>query len=77
MEVVDVGQLTEQFKPQFGPSWDPVRQGPAIKLPKVTVKPSLSDWKKCVVLPDIQAGFFRGRDGNLTPTHDPLLFLMQ
>ena len=72
MEVVDVGQLTEQFKPQFGPSWDPVRQGPAIKLPKVTVKPSLSDWKKCVVLPDIQAGFFRGRDGNLTPTHDPL-----
>jgi hypothetical protein len=61
-----------QFSPKWaeGPEWNPVYQGPSIKLPKVTVKQSLSNWKKCVVLPDIQAGFFRGADGNLISTHD-------
>lgn len=61
-----------QFSPKWaeGPEWDPVYQGPSIKLPKVTVKQTLSTWKKCVVLPDIQAGFFRGADGNLISTHD-------
>lgn len=54
------------------PMWDPVRQGPPIKLPKSTVKATTSTWKKCVVLPDIQAGFFRGKDGNLVSTHDPV-----
>jgi predicted phosphodiesterase len=41
-------------------------------MPKVVVKSTTSDWKKCVVLPDIQAGFFRGKDGNLVSTHDPV-----
>lgn len=63
-----------QFSPKWaeGPEWDPIHQGPAIKLPKTTVKASLAEWKKCVVLPDIQAGFFRAMDGTLVSTHDPL-----
>lgn len=63
-----------QFSPKWadGPEWNPVNQGPAVKLPKVTVKQSISDWKKCVVLPDIQAGFFRNANGELVSTHDPV-----
>lgn len=63
-----------QFSPKWaeGPEWDPVNQGPAIKLPKVNVKQSVSTWKKCVVLPDIQAGFFRNANGELVSTHDPV-----
>jgi predicted phosphodiesterase len=63
-----------QFSPKWadGPEWNPVNQGPAIKLPKTTVKQSLATWKKCVVLPDIQAGFFRATTGELVSTHDPL-----
>lgn len=63
-----------QFSPKWaeGPEWDPVYQGPSIKLPKVTVKQSISNWKKCVVLPDIQAGFFRDANGELISTHDPV-----
>ena len=63
-----------QFSPKWaeGPEWNPVNQGPAIKLPKVTVKQSVSNWKKCVVLPDIQAGFFRNSLGELVSTHDPV-----
>lgn len=63
-----------QFSPKWadGPEWPVVNQGPSIKLPKVTVKQSLSDWKTCVVLPDIQAGFFRATTGDLISTHDPV-----
>ncbi|NBX50936.1 hypothetical protein EBT25_13645, partial [bacterium] len=63
-----------QFSPKWaeGPEWDPVRQGPAIKMPKTQVKQTTSAWKTCVVLPDIQAGFFRAMDGSLVSTHDPL-----
>ena len=63
-----------QFSPKWaeGPEWDPIHQGPPIRLPKTTVKTTLSDWRTCVVLPDIQAGFFRAMDGSLVSTHDPL-----
>ena len=63
-----------QFSPAWetGPQWDLIRQGPAIKLPKTTVKQTLSTWKKCLVLPDIQAGYFRDMQGNLVSTHDEL-----
>jgi predicted phosphodiesterase len=63
-----------QFSPKWeaGPEWDLVRCGPTIKLPKTQVKQSTSTWKKCVVLPDIQAGFFRALDGTLVSTHDPV-----
>lgn len=63
-----------QFSPAWetGPQWDLIRQGPAIKLPKTTVKQTASTWKKCLVLPDIQAGYFRDMQGNLVSTHDEL-----
>jgi predicted phosphodiesterase len=69
-EIHDLSAI--QFSPKWaeGPTWDPVRQGPPIKLPKPVIKQSVSTWKKCVVLPDIQAGYFRAMDGTLVSTHD-------
>jgi hypothetical protein len=54
-----------------GPSWPVVQPGPrvAVRAPKAW-KPADRDHLVCVELPDIQAGFWRGRDGQLHPTHD-------
>ena len=64
---------TVQLSPKWetGPEWPVVQQGPAVKLPptKATSKKT-SAFKTCVVVPDIQIGYFRGRDGQLEPTHD-------
>ena len=58
---------------ETGPKWPLVQPGPSVtvKLPKVTPLPKLGDgWLTCVVLPDIQAGFYLDRTGTLHPTHD-------
>lgn len=62
-----------QFSPAFenGPQWPVIQPGPAIKLPPVKVKPKpASDYKSCVILPDMQIGYFRNKSGELEPTHD-------
>ena len=62
-----------QFSPKWetGPEWPVVQQGPAIKLPTATAKiKKPSTFKTCVIVPDIQIGYYRGRDGSLEPTHD-------
>ena len=54
-----------------GPLWPVVNQGPAIRLPKPrSVAKKTAKYKKCVVVPDAQIGYYRGRDGKLEPTHD-------
>ena len=64
---------TVQLSPKWetGPEWSVVKQGPSIKLPpiKATSKKA-TQFKTCVVVPDIQIGYYRGRDGELEPTHD-------
>ena len=64
-----------QFSPAFesGPQWPLVQPGPAIKLPpvKAKAKPS-SDYQTCVILPDMQIGYFRSHNGELETTHDEL-----
>lgn len=62
-----------QFSPAFeaGPQWPVVQPGPAIKLPPVksTPKPA-GEYQTCVVLPDMQIGYFRNKAGDLEATHD-------
>lgn len=71
---VDVHNLAAiQISPKFesGPEWPVIQRGPAIKLPNNASKPNEpSSFKTCVVVPDIQIGYYRGRDGKLEPTHD-------
>ena len=62
-----------QFSPAFesGPQWPVVQPGPQVKLPQVKAKAKLaSDYQTCVVLPDMQIGYFRNKAGELEPTHD-------
>lgn len=70
-EVHDLVAL--QFSPAFedGPKWPVIQQGPAIQVPKVKGSKKLNKgFKTCVVVPDIQIGYFRNAEGKLEPTHD-------
>lgn len=62
-----------QFSPSWeeGPKWELIRSAKPVKLPPVKVKSKVeSRYSKAVILPDIQIGFFRGKDGELVSTHD-------
>ncbi len=62
-----------QFAPSWesGPEWPVIHMGPAIKLPNSTVKPKKAlQFKTDIVVPDMQIGYYTGRDGQLEPTHD-------
>jgi len=54
-----------------GPEWPVVDRGPAIKVsaPKPLQRATEGKWACAVVLPDIQAGYYRTERG-LEPTHD-------
>jgi predicted phosphodiesterase len=58
-----------------GPKWpvvQPSTKQPAMKFtyPKAEKTKELG-YKQCVVMPDIQAGYYRDGDGQLVPIHDP------
>lgn len=71
---VDVHNLAAiQISPRFelGPEWPVVQRGPAIKVPDRASKPKqATGFKTCVVVPDIQIGYYRAQHGSLEPTHD-------
>lgn len=70
-EVHDLAAI--QFAPTWdsGPKWPVIQQGPAVKLPPKKARTlKKTKFKKCVVVPDAQIGYYRGRDGKLEPTHD-------
>lgn len=66
--------LGVQFSPSWetGPAFDPVRQGPpvrvTVRIPKKAKNPD--GYETAVILPDMQIGYFRNADGVLEPTHD-------
>ena len=60
---------------RWAPSWPVVAQSPPVRVTLHGVRPrpqdrSASRWQTALILPDIQAGYFRGKDGELNPTHD-------
>lgn len=71
-QLVDMAGIV--LSPQWaeGPTWDPVNQGPAVKLPvnKVTKTPQKTEWNTAVVLPDMQIGYFRNAAGEYEGIHD-------
>jgi predicted phosphodiesterase len=70
-EVHDLAAIQISPKWESGPEWQIVQRGPEIRIPKPGSPPSNPEtFKTCVVVPDIQFGFFRNRDGELEPTHD-------
>ena len=61
-----------QISPSWetGPEWPVIQPGPTIKLPKSATTKKKTALKTCVVLPDMQIGYFRNREGELEATHD-------
>jgi len=61
-----------QISPSWetGPEWPVIQPGPTIKLPKGSTTKKKTALKTCVVLPDMQIGYFRNREGELEATHD-------
>lgn len=53
------------------PRWPVIQPAPAVRLPKRTATASKpSEFKKAVIIPDMQIGFFRNKKGELVSTHD-------
>jgi len=68
---VDLTGITLSPKWAEGPAWPVVQQAPAVKVPASKVKPEIVDgWERCVVLPDMQVGYFRAYGELFEPTHD-------
>jgi hypothetical protein len=70
-EVQDLAAI--QFSPSWesGPEWPVVQQGKPVQLQKTTTKSKApTTFKTCVIVPDIQFGFYRNFDGQMEPTHD-------
>lgn len=70
-EKVDLAGISLVPRWADGPEWPVIQPGPPVRLPPTkTLKRTASGWEVAVVLPDIQAGYFRGPGGALEPTHD-------
>lgn len=70
-QVVDLAGLSFSPAWESGPQWPVIQPGPAVRLPAPRVRKVTTDgWERAVILPDIQAGFFRMSDESLQPTHD-------
>jgi len=71
-QVVDLHGI--EFVPTFadGPQWPVVTPGPTVKVPakRASTTRAVGGWQTCVVLPDIQLGFFRTATNDLEPIHD-------
>ena len=62
-----------QFSPSWetGPEWPVMQPGPAVKLPPRKTKTMQADgWRKAVIFPDMQIGYYRNADDELVATHD-------
>jgi predicted phosphodiesterase len=70
----EVHDLTAiQFSPAWaeGPQWPVVHPGPPVKLPPLKARANKeTGLSTAVVLPDMQIGYFRTKDGDLEPTQD-------
>ena len=70
-QVVDLAGVTLSPEWADGPKWPVVQPAPTYRLPAAKATKVRADgWSTCVILPDIQAGYFRAADGELEAIHD-------
>lgn len=70
-EIQDLAAIQFSPKWELGPEWPVVQRGPVqIIEKKKTPKKTKTTFRKDVIVPDAQIGYYRGRDGKLHPTHD-------
>ena len=70
-QVVDLAGVTLSPEWADGPKWPVIQAAPMYRLPAAKgTKAKADGWNTCVILPDIQAGYFRAADGQLEAIHD-------
>jgi hypothetical protein len=70
-QVVDLVGVSLSPSWEEGPKWPVIQPGPIYKLPTGGYRPIKADgWATCVVLPDMQVGYFRTAENDLEPIHD-------
>ena len=75
MQSQDLASVVLSPKFEEGPTWPVIQQGPLFKLPKTPVsrtKTKDTAFKKCIVFPDMQIGFYFDKHEKLVATHDPV-----
>lgn len=69
--VVDLAGVTLSPSWEDGPQWPVIQPAPVYRLPAPKATKRRADgWETAVILPDIQAGYFRNAAGGLEPIHD-------
>lgn len=71
-------KISEQFAVDLAraaagpiPQWPVIERGQkTVAVPRNTARVTKGKWKRAVILPDVQIGFFRDQHGNLQPIHD-------
>ncbi len=72
-EVHDMASIVLSPKWESGPEWPVIQPGASYRLPPLPAKPkSPTDFKTCVVAPDMQIGYYYDKNDQLVPTHDPV-----
>lgn len=70
-QVVDLAGVTLSPAWEDGPKWPVIQPAPTYRLPATkATSAKVTGWETAVVLPDIQAGYYRGASGELEPIHD-------
>ena len=70
-QVVDLVGVSLSPSWETGPEWPLVQPGPAVRMPARKVKARKpSGFQTAVIVPDIQAGYYRRSDEGLEPIHD-------
>jgi len=72
-QVQDLVSIVLSPKFEEGPTWPVIQPGPSYKLPKsgtTRTKRKDTGFKTCVVLPDMQIGYYYDKHDNLVSTHD-------
>lgn len=72
LEVQDLVSVVLSPAWEDGPAWPVIQQGPVTKVPALrsSKQQGAPGFKQCVVLPDMQIGYYYDKKNNLVSTHD-------
>lgn len=68
--VTDLARIELAPSWEDGPAWPVIQPGPTPKAAPKAKRKRAAKWQTAVILPDIQAGYYRAPDETLVPIHD-------
>jgi hypothetical protein len=68
--VTDLARIELAPAWETGPAWPVIAPGPKVKAPPPAKRRASKGWRKAMVLPDMQIGYFINADDDLEPIHD-------